>query len=142
MMVLLAKSLGSLRPVDDAGEALVASLGHGEIVAATVKKPRNVKFHRWFWALATVVSNNVEPSRTPEQIVTALKIATGHVETIIDATGKVYYVPRSISFASMSGEEFNVFVDRCIKIIVERWLPGVGEDALRNEVLEMIGGGY
>lgn len=137
--ILLARSMGSLRPVDDAGEAVIAGIGQGEIVKAEIKRPRNPQHHRLFWALASIVAANSEHWRSAEDVVTALKFATGHTEQFKMPSGQVYELPRSISFAAMNQDAFDAFYDRCIRVIVEKWLPGVSEDGLRQEVLEMIG---
>lgn len=138
--ILLARHLSSLRPVDEAGETLLQGLRQGEIVRAEIRRPRNVQHHRWLWALATIVAQNSTVWRNSEDVVTALKFATGHVTTFrIPGTDKVYEIPRSISFAKMDQDAFKQFSDRCIGVITERWLPGVSSEALRQEVLEMMG---
>lgn len=139
--ILVTKHLGGLRPVDEAGQQALRRLRHGEVVRVDIARPRNVQHHRLFWALLTLVSDNSRHYDTPEQVLTALKIALGHVDPIVGHDGKTYFVPRSISFANMDQDEFSAFFDRCVDVIVQRFLPGVTEEALRREVLDMLGMG-
>ncbi len=136
---VMRKHLGCLKPVDDAGTTLLSKIKLGADVMVEVKRPRNPLHHRKLFALAKIVADNSDVWPSTEAAITALKLATGHVETFAVPGGKVYEIPRSISFASMDQTAFDQFYDACVKVIVERFLPGVEEEALRNEVLEMLG---
>ena len=61
--ILAQKHLNSLRPVDDAGHDALRKIGNGEIVEIEFKRKRNVKFHRMFWALMSIVHENMEHDR-------------------------------------------------------------------------------
>jgi hypothetical protein len=49
------------------------------------------------------------------------------------------YIPKSISFAKMSQEEFSAFYNRCCDLIAKHFLPGVTSAELHAEVALMIG---
>ncbi len=53
--------------------------------------------------------------------------------------GKVAYLPKSISFAKMDQTEFDQFFDRTVELVCKHFLPGVRDEDLRREVLEMVG---
>jgi uncharacterized protein YfdQ (DUF2303 family) len=88
-----------------------------------VSQPRSIKAHRLFYSFATYVAAalNDGPTTTEwttDAVVTHLKLATGHVETVKlskrDAMrlGVEYAaLPKSISFAKMDGDEFSRFMD-------------------------------
>lgn len=144
MKVLLVKHLSSFRAVDEAGEDLLRKLGQGEVVAAEVKRPQNVRFHRKFWALATLVHGQIDHERWPtvEDLVTEFKLRTGHYDRRdIEVEGRRYPVltPRSISFAAMDATEFEAFFDRVCDHVARDILPGVSRADLREELEHITG---
>lgn len=143
--VTMVKHLESLRPADDAARDLLRKLGQGEIVTCEVKRPRNVRHHRLFWALMTLVWQQLDdPDRYPtvESLVTEVKIVTGHYDRRdIEWEGRRYPVltPRSISFAAMDQTAFDAFFTKVCDWIAANVLPGVTERMLREELEILIG---
>lgn len=140
---LAVKKLSALRPLDEAGETALGSFGDGEVVTVEVKRARNPKHHRMFWALMTIVWNNMDHERYPtvENLVAAVKISTGHRETVQLPNGTEVYIPKSISFAKMDQTEFSSFYDRVCDLLAKHFLPGVTSAELKAEVSIMIGAG-
>lgn len=132
------KTLGGLKPVDEDGEDFLRSLPEGKIVKVKTWVTRNEKHHRLFFGLLKIVVENSDIWQTTDQLLDALKIATGHVEPVIMGSGKVHYKLKSISFSSMDQQEFRAFYTRCVRIICDRWLPGVKDEDLRSEVEKMV----
>lgn len=135
------KHLGSLRPTDEAGEDALRKIGNGEIVSIELKRSRNVKHHRMFWVLMTIVHSNMDEARYPtvEDLVAAVKIAAGLRTRIVLPNGDVGFIPGSIAFHKMDQEEFGKFYDRVCDLIAKHFLPGVTSDQLREEVEIMTG---
>lgn len=138
---LAAKHFGSLRPVDEAGEEVLHKIAHGELVEIEVKRRRNMKHHRMFWALATIVHNNLDSERYPtvEDFVAALKIAAGLRTRIELPNGDVGFIPGSIAFHKMDQSGFDAFYNRVCDLIAKHFLPGVTSEELKAEVETMIG---
>lgn len=138
---LAQKHLGSLRPTDSAGEDALRKIGNGEVVSIELKRPRNVKHHRLFWALMTIVHENMDEARYPtvEDLVAAIKIAAGLRTRIVLPNGDVGFIPGSIAFHKMSQDEFSAFYDRVCDLIAKHFLPGVTSEQLRAEVETMTG---
>jgi hypothetical protein len=138
---LAAKTIGGFRPIDDAGEELLRKIKRGEVVMIEVKRPRNVLFHRKYWALVNIVHENLDHDRypTPDAFHQALKICAGLRTEIHLPEGQVGYIPGSIAFHKMDADSFSAFFDRVCNLVARHFLPGVDEDALRAEVEEMIG---
>jgi hypothetical protein len=135
------KHLGALRPADDAGQEALRKLGNGELVSIEIKKSRNIKHHRMFWALMSIVHENMDSERYPtvEDLTAAVKIAAGLRTRIELPNGDVGFIPGSIAFHKMSQIEFSDFYDRVCDLICKHFLPGVDSDALREEVEIMCG---
>lgn len=139
MKFLARKDLGHLTPVDHAGEEALRQLKFGDVVTVEVKKPRNSKHHRLYWALIGIVHHNQDRYETTEQLHSALKIAAGHYDLLTMPSGQEYKIPRSIAFDKMDQVEFSQFYDRVCDLIAKHFLPGVSVEDLKAEVEQMIG---
>lgn len=135
-----AKHIGALRPADEDAESLLQSIAMGECVEVTVHRRRNPKHHRKLFALLKIVVENTD-GRWPntDALKEDLKMATGLFEKRASISGKVYFVPKSISFASMDQAEFSRWYDQAVDVIVTRIIPGLDRDELEREVMQMIG---
>lgn len=142
--LLLAKKLRALYPVDEAAEDIVRRMGQGEIVEVTMRRPRNPKHHRKYFALLGLVWEQLDHSEYPtiETLLTELKIRTGHYDRrdlLVDGKRYPVLTPKSISFANMDQTEFEAFFDRCCDHIAKDVLPGITREDLRREVSILIG---
>ena len=135
-----AKHIGALRPADDDAESLLRTIAMGECVEVTVHRRRNPRHHRKLFALLKIVVENTD-GRWPnvEALKEDLKMATGLFEKRVSISGKVYFVPQSLSFASMDQAEFSRWYDQAVDVIVTRIIPGLDRSELEREVLEMVG---
>ena len=142
---IAVKKLKALYPADEAGEAVLRTLAQGELVEITLRRPRNLKHHRLFWALASLVweqMDNLDDYPDVEDLVTELKIVTGHyTKRFIHMDGKRYTVltPKSISFSAMEQPAFEEFFEKCCDWIIANVLPGVTQEELRTELELMVG---
>lgn len=133
------KTLGALRGATRDDVAAIADLPEGTPIkiVATIN-PRNERFHRYFFGIVGLVAENTD--YTPDQVLTLIKIGIGHVDTIVmPGSGEPVYMPRSISFAKMDEPQFRDFVDRSIKFILQRILPGVASEDFERELFERLG---
>lgn len=139
--VLMEKHLGSLRPIDDFGLQTLRKIKNGDAVTVEIRRPRNLAHHKMFWALMTIVHENMDEARYPtvEDLVSAIKIAAGLRTRIVLPSGDVGFIPGSIAFHKMSQDEFSAFYDRVCDLIAKHFLPGVTSEQLRAEVETMTG---
>ena len=138
---LATKHLGALRPADEAGCEALRRLGNGDVVTVEIKKSRNIRHHRLFWALMTVVHDNMDTDRYPtvEDLAAAIKIASGLRTRIELPNGDVGFIPGSIAFHKMDQIAFSEFYDRVCDLIAKHFLPGVTSAELKQEVSIMCG---
>jgi hypothetical protein len=133
--LLLCKRMASLIPIDDAGKDALASLGVGEIVRVKLSRPRNLGHHRKFFSMIQLVFENQEKFPTLEHLLTAVKIEAGWYEDVpIEVSGKLVYLPKSISFAKMDQNQFELFYEKAIAACC-RLLPHMNADDIRQEVI-------
>jgi len=131
----LKRTVGGLKPCDDAGVEALRKIKLDEIVQCEITRPRNLAHHRKFWALLNVFWQATGDWSSTYGVLIELKVRLGHVqEAVIRETGELVRVPKSISFAAMSQDEFDAFYDRCIAELCKMG-GGIEEEALRQEVL-------
>lgn len=133
MRILVVKSLGALRPVDEAGEAVLRHLGQGEIVTVELKRERNIRHHRKLFAALQIVLENQTHYKSVEDILDVAKLRTGHCRTVMTRDGEVK-IPESISFAAMDQDAFNTFYNRICGWLVTEVIPGLKRGDLDAEV--------
>lgn len=133
MKFLAVKRLGGLQPMDEAGEAALRKVGLGEVVTAEVKRPRNARFHRNFFAMLQIILANQEHYQSLEDLLDVCKLRTGHCRTIQTKQGEVK-IPKSISFAAMDDTEFSEFYDPACYWVVTEVIPGLERKHLDEEV--------
>jgi hypothetical protein len=141
MRAIFYKQLGSLRPADDAAREALSKIGNGECVSVELKRPRNIKHHRMYWALLGIVFDNMDGNRYPtvDDLHAAIKIAAGLRTRIELPDGAVGFIPGSIAFHRMDQTAFDAFYDRVCDLIAKYFLPGVNSTDLKAEVESMIG---
>lgn len=79
--VLMRKVLGGLTPAAADAEEALRNCRDREEVLVEIKRARNPRAHRLFWALCNIIHKNTERYRSVEDVGTMFKIATGHCET-------------------------------------------------------------
>ncbi len=134
--VFFRRTFIGLEPDDEMAQDALRGVTFGAVVAVEITRPRNLQHHRLYWALCTKIANAIDV--TPENVSDVLKIATGHFTTVRGKTD-TYRLPKSISFAKMDQAEFNAFFDRCCRVICEQWVNHMKAEALRDDVLRMVG---
>ena len=143
--LLVVKHLNSLRPVDEAGEEVMRSIGMGEIIEVDLRRRRNLKHHRLFFALMNLVWQNIpdqDKYKTVEDLVTEVKIITGHYtrrDMVVEGKRYPILTPNSISFAAMDQVAFDAFFQRVCDWIATDVLPGITQEDLRQELENMAG---
>ena len=144
MKIRLVKKLSALYAYDELGEDSLRHLAQGEIVEVELTHPRNPKFHRLFFALLTLVWNNLDDPAYPtvESLLTEVKIITGHYtrrNMVVDGKRYPVLTPNSISFAAMNDVEFEAFFQRVCDWIAKDVLPGITQEDLKLELENMTG---
>jgi hypothetical protein len=136
MMVALTFTGRVLIPLDPHDlEALRQVCADGEILTTDVKKARNIKHHRMFFALLQLVILNQDTYRNLDDLLVDLKLRIGHYKEHVTAKGELVYVPKSISFDKMDQIEFGEFFKKAIVALAEMF-PGIGDiDAIADELI-------
>lgn len=91
----------------------------GQHIMCEIRKPRNIKFHRKFFALMDMVYQNQEVYKNKEDLRQDLIVEAGFFEVRHDFRGVEHHKPKSISFSSMDEDEFTELYERVLDTIVK-----------------------
>lgn len=115
---------GVLFPSDEETQANMEKFKTGEHYRVTITKERSLPFLRKYMALVSLVFENCDRFTNKEQVLTELKLQTGHYEEHVTLGGKLIYKPKSIAFESMDDVEFANFYDKSLDVIIKHFIVG------------------
>jgi len=97
----------------------IKKLKAGELYKCEVKQPRNIGFHRKFFALINMLFQNQEIYNSSDRLRKDLIIEAGYFEEWADLQGVMQREAKSISFAKMKEDEFQSLYSNVIDVIVK-----------------------
>ncbi len=129
-----------LVPLDDIDWEQKRQLRLGSDVRVHVTMPRNIKFHRKFFALLNITFDNL-PEKIQkerhidniEELLSLIKIHMGYYD-IVQVDGRNVINLHSISFAKMDETAFRQFYDLAVTDILHCFLQGTDREELLQEV--------
>ena len=137
MKIHLAKSDYGLIPAtdDDAKKMLRLNLKPRQVVEVTIRKVRNYRFHRKFFALLNLGFENQDWTDDFEHYRYVMTMRAGYYEKIPTDRGEAI-VPRSVSFEKMDAEEF----EQLYKVMVLKVAESIGttEQEVMEQLIEFI----
>lgn len=115
-------------------------LKEGDEVLVEIKRARNVKFHKKYFALLRLTLDNlpdqvIEQYRlySPEDLNKLVKYFLGYADLI--KVGELQYLQeRSIAFDKMSESEFETFYKRASQLIAHTFLVGVTDEEIQENI--------
>ena len=126
-----------LIPADQDSQDWILKQPAGREIMVQVKTPRNINHHKKFFAMLNMVFDNTEKFKTADELLNALKFMSGQCEQRFSPkTGEMYYVTKSISFESMTQDEFSIFYNTCIDNILKYIIPDANQDFI-DEIARM-----
>lgn len=138
MKVFLRKNLRGFEPADEDAIEALRKIKRGEVVRVELRRPRSHPQHNLAMAVLKLAFNNQDKYKRFDDLLIEVKLKCGHYREHITTKGKVIYVPKSIAFESMPQDDFNVFFEKMIDVVLDDILPGVDEGDFREEVLAMV----
>ena len=128
-----------LYPADAMTEEKLAKMKLNTELAVEITRPRNLKFHNKFFGMLAKIHPHVDDKLFPTEqaLLDSLKILAGWTTRIwLPDRQKWGLIPKSISFAKMTQDEFDEFYNVAVRIISEKILPGM-DKKLIDEIVEM-----
>lgn len=116
----------------------------GSDVVCSIRKARNYKFHKKFFALLNVCLDNMPDERaqawniwTVEDLKFALKLDLGYA-AVVCLCGKTVIKEQSLAFDKMDETEFDKFYRKALDVICRKYLRGVDKQALDEELINFM----
>lgn len=108
----------------------IDSLKDGEYLA-NLTQPRNLRFHKKFFAMLKKVFENQDIYTDVESLRWELLLKAGYYKKHCTLKGKMLYFPDSISFENMDQIEFEDLYKKVIDVVFMYFIKGTDEDQLR-----------
>lgn len=138
--VFLTKAQGGkLIAASEGDYALLKGYKVGDVIKAKISKPRNGGHHRKAWALINLIFENQGQYKGVADLMVEIKLKTGHYTEHLTTKGALIYVPKSISFASMEQDTFEVWYNKLIDVALQNWFDGKTEQEIRSYVDSVMG---
>lgn len=134
---LYRRTLAGFIPFNDEAQDQFAKTKLGDVVELKPTRVRNGKFHRLYFAILKLISENSNPHITPDMALYLAKVGAGCGQWITTPGGKELFAPGSISFAAMDQAGFDAFVKASIPPLVARFMRGTAPDDVVSEALEI-----
>ena len=117
--VLVQVVPGGLRCVNGVESDKLEPLKGREIMAR-LSQPRNIRFHRKYFALLGVAYDMADTELNTEQFRAFCTVGAGYCDFIEGANGAIA-IPKSISFASMDETTFERLYQDTLTFVCKRW---------------------
>jgi hypothetical protein len=128
-----------LSPADSLAKAELSKMKDGDLVMVRVHRARNPKHSAKFWTLVNTVweaTDIQDRYASPRALAKAIELALGHFDTIKLPDGTVGYDIHSLSFASMSQDDFSDFYSKAVEV-VRTLVPHLKREDLERRVMEL-----
>ncbi|MCP4934403.1 MAG: DUF1367 family protein [bacterium] len=136
---------GALYPSSEKDRELLSKIRTGEAVKLTYKRVRNYEFLKKWWALITFAFDCWEPpenhvgEKNLERFRKDIIILAGFYDQTIRLDGATRVEAKSISFGSMSEDDFDELYSKTIDVILKYVLKNYTGDELRSVVDQTMG---
>lgn len=113
----------------------------GEVYKATIKVPRNLAFHRKYFALINcaweyLTEQQQEPFANLEQFRKHLEVAAGwHDQWFSPDYGITIRIPKSIAFDKMDGAEFASLYRAIKDVLFRNFLSSISEEEFTRNLI-------
>lgn len=143
MKLKLLNTTAGLKPLYDEDYDEKKKLKLGEIYEVTIKQPRNLAFHRKYFALI-----NLAWEYQPEKVVEhfhhnqelfrkTVEVAAGWCDVMYSINRKEWVeIPKSIAFDKMDNDEFTLLYDRVKDILYAYFLKDVSTEEFEKHLIQ------
>jgi len=114
---LMKNSFHSFKPAFESDLEIAKKIKINEIYKVKITKPRNVMFHRKYFALLNLAFANFETENTFDDFRKEIIKRAGFYREITNFKGEKEYVAKSISFAGMDDIEFDDLYSKSLAVI-------------------------
>lgn len=138
--VLLIREGTKLAAADPISFELLQAIPLRQTLTASIRRPRNPRHHAKLWTLISAVLEHQHSFPTKEDLLNAIKLATGSFDTGKTVDGVPYVMPQSISFASMDQARFEQWYERAVEVILTKIVPSINRTELEARIYDVLDG--
>lgn len=138
--VLLVREGTRLGAADPISHELLQGIRLGETVTAVIRRQRNPKHHRMWWALVAAIYPHQNIYIDLNALNNGIKIAVGHFDSGKTIDGIPWVSPKSISYAAMDQTSFASFFDRAVELVITRIVPNISRADLEAQIQSILDG--
>lgn len=139
---ILVHRVGSrLIPHAPMDEAFIRAFDASKPLRVRLSQPRNVKRLRFYWALLTLICDNLDQPLAPETLHELVKVRLGYTITV-KMRKRTYEIPGSIAFDKMKEPEFKRFLERFKDFMMTEVIPGTNSAEFERQALEYMADKY
>ena len=145
----LKKINNTLIPADEISTEIMDDIQVNTEYKAELTRPRNLKFHRLFFALVKVAFDawdmpkntyqGVKIEKNLDRFRKDLLIMAGYGYPVVNIKGDVRFEAQSMSFGSMDQDEFETLYSRVIDVILGKVLTHYTRDDIDDQVNRILG---
>ena len=128
---LVKRNDGVFIPAYNSDHETAKKIHSGEMLSCEITRPRNIEFHKKFFALLNMGFANQEQYDIFEHYRAVMTMKAGFFEEIKTDKGMVY-LPKSISFAKMDELVFQELYDKMIDVLIKELK--ITEEVLLDEI--------
>ena len=122
---------GALVPANDTDKELLDKIKAGQVVKLTLTRIRNYQFHKKFFAMLNFAFDywepeegavnkwGVDPEKNFDRFRKDVIVLAGYYDATHRLNGDVRIEAKSISFGSMSEDEFEKLYSSCVDVILK-----------------------
>ena len=134
MKINLKKVFGGFVPADPQATEYMDKQANGTYLTCEIKKPRNGKFHRKYFALLNTgfewwnpfvpeIENDIQKYGVPEKNFERFRkeviILAGYCDPVFNTRGELRLEAKSISFANMDDDVFADLYDKTLNVLLK-----------------------
>ncbi len=148
-ILFLRRLYNTLIPIDSSGMEAFEKIKPNAVVKCEVTRPRNIGYHRRFFALLDLAFDAWEMPETEyrgqkiqknrERFRKDLLIMAGHYEVVVNLKGELRYEAKSMSFANMAQDEFEALYSSVVDVILQKVMSTYTRGDLDRVIEEIIG---
>jgi len=135
--LIMRKTLRGLEPANDLAADILRKVKLGDTVRVDIKRPRSLQWHKRYWVLVGMISDN--SPYTPDEVHALIKLRCGCAKIIQERNGNITCIPDSIAFNKMDGIAWAQFWERVVDYVAADLLPGVPKETLASELAQLVG---
>lgn len=135
MKILCRNTISGLVPLYPSDYDQKRKLKLGQDYELEIKNPRNVGFHRKFFALLNIGHENSSLDMPFETYRKYMLVKAGYFTPYQTPKG-IYYDPHSISFTNMSQDEFEEVYSRVLDKVIEE--IGVTKEDVEKQLINFL----